>query len=124
MNYGEGLLAEQVLQRVFMDYGIPCSLKGYRFLRAALGLMSGGSAETMSRLYDRIGEMFGCSGACVERSIRYVIDRCWSRSRFAHFPRPGNGEFIALLLEECRSGAHMLLDPKISVHTSDRRTFK
>ncbi len=121
------LMAERLLQRLFMEYGIPCSLKGYRFLKTGLAILSGRTsreAGTMNRLYEKIGERHGCSSACAERNIRYVIDLCWSRSPYADRPRPGNAEFIAQILEDAVKTKDTVFDPKISIYCSERRIFK
>ncbi len=121
------LLAERLLQRLFMERGIPCSLKGYRFLKTALILLSGCAFEnagSMNRLYEKIAQRHGCSAACVERNIRYVIELCWNRSAYAERMRPGNAEFIAQILEMADTEKERLLDPKISVYCSHRRVFK
>jgi len=120
------LLAERLIQRLFMECGIPCSLKGYRFLKTAVVLINGCSQEEigiMNRLYEKIGQRHGCSAACVERNIRHVIDLCWSRSDYVDCPRPSNARFIAQILEDTNNGGKTVLKPKISVYCSEKRLF-
>ena len=119
-------LAEAMLQRVFVEYGIPSDLKGYAYLKYAVRLLSAGEAslESVGALYERIGERFGCSAASIERGIRYAVVQCSERAGDAVSKKRSNKQFIALLIEECRSANPTLIAPRVSVFASGRRVFK
>ncbi len=124
-TYFHAALEEMMLQRVFAEYGIPCSMKGYVYLKSALRfLCSGqGSIEAMGELYERIAAQHGSSARNVEHSIRYAIERCWANKDAAE-NRPKNREFIMKLMEECRGGRQTLIKPRVSVLSSGRRVFR
>lgn len=118
-------LEETMLQRVFMDYGISCSMNGYTYLKCALRLLCEGKATTasMSMLYEMIALRCAGTPKNVERSIRYAIERCWERRNITE-KRPGNREFLVKLMEECRGGRQTIIRPRVSILTSGRRVFR
>lgn len=117
-------LPEAALQRMFAATGIPFDLKGYRYLRCALALLDSGEEkmEPIRSLYERIGEKYGCMPTAVERNIRYAIGLCGERMDAEY--RVSNREFIALLMEQKRTGTQRMCSPKVSVFCSDRRLFR
>lgn len=121
---GSGI-PEAMLQRIFAEQGVPFDLKGYRYLKYALTLLTAGEAqlEPIRSLYGQIGERFGCMPDAVERNIRYAIGLCRQ-----HQPKDGgkqgNRQFIARLLEESRSALPTLIEPKVSVFRGGQRVFR
>lgn len=118
-----GGLPEMMLQRLFADNGIPCDLKGYMFLKYALALlnMGKGSLNSMRRLYEQIGERFGCGAGAVEHGIRYAVGLCMQRTGGE---AAGNRQFIARLIEESGMSNMTMLKPRVSVFCSGRRVFR
>lgn len=117
-------LEENLLQRIFMDYGVSCSMNGYAYLKCAVRLLRSRTAsiDAMSELYEMIAVRYASTAKNVERSIRYAIERCWEK-KDEQQPRPGNKEFLIKLMEECRGGRQTILKPRISILTSGRRVF-
>ncbi len=124
-NYFHTTLEETMLQRVFAEYGIPCSMKGYVYLKCALRMLCSGqsSIEAMGELYERIASQHASNAKSIERSMRYAIARCWE-NRGAEEKRPGNREFLMTLMEECRGGRQTLIKPRVSVLGTGRRVFR
>ena len=120
-------LAEAMLQRIFMERGIPFELKGYSYLKYAVGLVLEGEAsvDSMQALYERVGEKFHCAPASVEKNIRYAISQGEERAR-EEYPdgKLTNRQFIARILAEYQSPKQTMLKPRVSVFTSARRVFR
>ncbi len=121
-----GSMAETMLQRIFADYGIPCGLKGYAFMKHALMLLNEGEArlDSMKDLYEKVGMRFGCGAGAVEHGIRYAIMQCSRRMDFRQEMKLSNKAFIAQLLEDAEAGRQTMIKPRVSVFCSGRRVFR
>ena len=119
-------IAERMLQRLFMDYGIPCDLKGYAFMKHALVLLNSGEArlESMKEMYEKIGMRFGCGASAVEHAIRYAVARCSARLENQGEGKISNKAFIARLMEDAAAGRQTMIKPRISIFCSGRRVFR
>lgn len=99
------------------DIGIPAHIKGYRFLREAIAmvterveLLSGVTKE----LYPAVAKRNGTTPSRVERAIRHAIEVAWNRGNFetinslfghtvsSERGKPTNSEFIAMVADRLR----------------------
>ncbi len=122
---GCAALEEAMLQRIFMDYGISCSMKGYVYLKCAVRLLCSrmASVDAMNELYEMIALRHASCAKSVERSIRYAVEKCWEK-KGSEEKRPGNREFLIKLMEECRGGRQTIIKPRVSLISSGRRVFR
>jgi len=93
--------------------GVPAHLKGYRYLRTAIGMVAADmdllSAIT-KELYPAIAKQNNTTPSSVERAIRNAIDAAWNRGRFETLDRlfgytvrkPTNSEFISIISDKLR----------------------
>lgn len=72
----------RTIRAVLVEIGLPCHLKGYRYIISAIGrivkdedLLSAVTGE----LYPAIAEEFETTGSRVERAIRHGIECAWDR---------------------------------------------
>lgn len=99
------------------DLGVPANIKGYDYLKEALGLVLGDPellGYITKGLYPSIAKEYGTTTTRVERAIRPAIEVTFDRSRpddiRAYFGnsyspmkgKPTNSEFIATLAELIR----------------------
>lgn len=99
------------------EIGVPAHIRGYQYLRYAIGL----AVEDMSILnsitkclYPEIAIQYQTTPNRVERAIRHAIETAWERSDFETINKmfrytirndkgkPTNSEFIALLADKLR----------------------
>ena len=115
--------AERLITAMLMQIGVPAHLSGYKFIRAAL-LMVSERPELFSSLtrvlYPQIALEFGTTASCVERAIRHAISLTWDRGGGENYRRllgrqastvgdkPTNSEFLAQVGEgiRLRRGRH------------------
>ncbi|MBX5476552.1 MAG: sporulation transcription factor Spo0A [Clostridia bacterium] len=107
---------------VLHEIGIPAHIKGYRYLREAIAMVTERidllSAIT-KELYPTIAKRNGTTPSRVERAIRHAIEVAWSRGNFEAIQslfghtvssdrgKPTNSEFIAMLADRLRLEDHV-----------------
>ena len=113
---------ERRVTAIIHDIGVPAHIKGYQYLREAIGL----AVEDMDIinavtkvLYPAVAKKFGTTASRVERAIRHAIEVAWDRGDLETLQKyfgytvsnakgkPTNSEFIAMIadrisLEESR----------------------
>lgn len=108
---------ESKITEIIHEIGIPAHIKGYLYLREAIGLV----VENMEflgaitkELYPRVASKFNTTPSRVERAIRHAIEVAWTRGKvdtinemFGHTinnsrGKPTNSEFIALIADKLR----------------------
>lgn len=111
--------AEVVIIRLLQEVGVPANLKGYLYIRTAVGILleDPSKIETGSvtkYVYPKVAEEHGTTAQRVERAIRHAIERssdnygvselmekmgqCASISK----GKLTNSEFLAILAEDAR----------------------
>ncbi|MBR4874496.1 MAG: sporulation transcription factor Spo0A [Clostridia bacterium] len=108
---------ESVITDIIHDIGVPAHIKGYNYLRHAIGLCIHDDAFINSitkQLYPTVAKNFSTTSSRVERAIRHAIEVAWSRGReeilteiFGYTidtnkGKPTNGEFIALISDSIK----------------------
>lgn len=95
------------------NFGIPRSINGYAYLKAAIDLTSEDFDLVMnmiSGLYPAVANVCGTTPSRVERSIRYAIEYSWNRKnpmiRSVFACKPCNAEFIAFISDRTRCIRH------------------
>lgn len=100
---------------MMLEMGVPAHLKGYHFIRYAVGMTINdmkvvGSVTKL--LYPEIAKRYNTTDGKVERAIRNAIEIAWGRGNlrtfenlFGYCPnsgqgRPTNSEFIAAMADE------------------------
>jgi two-component system response regulator (stage 0 sporulation protein A) len=108
---------ESQITRIIQEIGIPAHIKGYLYLREAIGLV----IENMDflgaitkELYPQIAIRFNTTPSRVERAIRHAIEVAWTRGKIDTINqlfgytvnnnkgKPTNSEFIALIADKLR----------------------
>lgn len=103
------------IAQMLSGLGVPSQIKGFRYLRRAIGLVVGDLrlVNSMTKeLYPGIAREFQTTPAGVERSIRHAICVAWSRGDSPRLQelfsyttgRPCNSEFIAQLASRLEKG--------------------
>ena len=106
---------DRIIFGMMLDMGVPAHLKGYHFIRHAVGM----TVEDMKvvgsvtkLLYPEIAKRYNTTDGKVERAIRNAIEIAWERGNrrtfdrvFGYCPecglgRPTNSEFIATIADE------------------------
>lgn len=108
------------VSNLLLALGVPTKLRGYTYLREAIGLMSGDPSQSITKiLYPEVARRCGCASMHVERGIRSAITAAWAhrdeqlwRLYFApdesgNIRRPTNGEFITRLADGLRMEMQM-----------------
>jgi two-component system response regulator (stage 0 sporulation protein A) len=108
---------EQEVRALLQEVGVPAHIKGYRYLRDAIllvtyrdDLLEGVTKE----LYPMIARQHETTPSRVERAIRHAIEVAWSRGSVATLARlfgqtvslggkPSNSEFIAMAADRLRA---------------------
>lgn len=105
------------ITQVIHEIGVPAHIKGYLYLREAIGIVFQdveilGSITKV--LYPRIAERFKTTPSRVERAIRHSIEVAWGRGNMeairnvfgytvsAAKTKPTNSEFIAMIADKLR----------------------
>lgn len=110
------------LGRVFSDYGLPCHLRGYRYLMFAVCMLASGegSVEHLSQVYSRASVRFGCSASAVDRGISQAVHLC-SR-RCCRGDISDVKEFMTRVLEEARHvSENPAVRPRVAVFSGEER---
>ena len=106
---------EQQVADLLIQIGVPAHLKGYKYIRCAVGLivedhnyLDGGVTKM---LYPEVAKRFSTTASRVERGIRHAIEVAWNRADFDVIQdlfgytvnplkgKPTNSEFIAMLAD-------------------------
>lgn len=108
---------ETEISNLLHELGVPAHIKGYQYLRYAIGLATENMAILNSitkELYPEIAIKFETTPNRVERAIRHAIETAWERSDLEVVNRlfrytirndkgkPTNSEFIAMLADKLR----------------------
>ncbi len=111
-NNGRDL--ERQVTAIIHDIGVPAHIKGYQYLREAIGLavadMEVINAVTKV-LYPAVAKKYGTTASRVERAIRHAIEVAWDRGDLETLQKyfgytvsnakgkPTNSEFIAMIAD-------------------------
>ncbi len=108
---------ESVITDIIHDIGVPAHIKGYNYLRNAIGLCIKDDEFINSitkLLYPTVAKNFSTTSSRVERAIRHAIEVAWNRGReevltdiFGYTidtnkGKPTNGEFIAMISDSIK----------------------
>ena len=108
---------ESVITDIIHDIGVPAHIKGYNYLREAIGLCIHDDEFINSitkLLYPTVAKNFSTTSSRVERAIRHAIEVAWNRGReevltdiFGYTidtnkGKPTNGEFIAMISDSIK----------------------
>lgn len=108
---------ESVITDIIHDIGVPAHIKGYNYLREAIGLCIRDDEFINSitkLLYPTVAKTFATTSSRVERAIRHAIEVAWNRGReevltdiFGYTidtnkGKPTNGEFIAMISDSIK----------------------
>lgn len=108
---------ESVITDIIHDIGVPAHIKGYNYLRTAIGLCIHDDEFINSitkMLYPTVAKSFSTTSSRVERAIRHAIEVAWNRGReevlteiFGYTidtnkGKPTNGEFIAMISDSIK----------------------
>lgn len=108
---------EQAISDFMLELGIPAHLRGYQFLRSAVGMCVEdmelvGSVTKL--LYPDLAKLYQTTDQKIERAIRNAIEVSWDRGNSALFEelfgycngngysRPTNSEYIAAVADYIR----------------------
>lgn len=105
---------ERQVTAIIHEIGVPAHIKGYQYLREAIGLavadMEVINAVTKV-LYPAVAKKFGTTASRVERAIRHAIEVAWDRGDLETLQKyfgytvsnakgkPTNSEFIAMIAD-------------------------
>ncbi len=107
-------MLERRVTAIIHDIGVPAHIKGYQYLREAIGLavadMDVINAVTKV-LYPAVAKKYGTTASRVERAIRHAIEVAWDRGDLETLQKyfgytvsnakgkPTNSEFIAMIAD-------------------------
>lgn len=108
---------EKTISDLMLELGIPAHLRGYQFLRSAVGMCVEdmelvGSVTKL--LYPDLAKMYQTTDTKIERAIRNAIEVSWDRgncdlfedlfgySNTPEYTRPTNSEYIAVVADYIR----------------------
>jgi len=116
-NASNGKSLEAKITNIIHEIGVPAHIKGYLYLREAIGMVVG-DIELLSavtkELYPNIAKKFNTTPSRVERAIRHAIEVAWSRGKVdtintlfgytvhTEKGKPTNSEFIAMVADKLR----------------------
>lgn len=112
------------LSRAFAECGLPCHLRGCRYLMfAARMLVSGeGSLDYMGNVYSRASERFGCSRSAIERGMSQAVQLM--RQRACDHGTDSVQGFLSRMMEETRHVTSApSVRPKVVVFVEGTRRF-
>lgn len=117
----QNMISRRELEKTISDFmlglGIPAHLRGYQFLRSAVGMCVEdmelvGSVTKL--LYPDLAKMYQTTDTKIERAIRNAIEVSWERgncdlfeelfgySNTLEYTRPTNSEYIAVVADYIR----------------------
>ena len=105
---------EKTISDLMLELGIPAHLRGYQFLRSAVGMCVEdmelvGSVTKL--LYPDLAKMYQTTDTKIERAIRNAIEVSWDRgnsdlfeelfgyTNTLEYTRPTNSEYIAVVAD-------------------------
>lgn len=108
---------EKTISDLMLELGIPAHLRGYQFLRSAVGMCVEdmelvGSVTKL--LYPDLAKMYQTTDTKIERAIRNAIEVSWDRghsdlfeelfgyTNTLEYTRPTNSEYIAVVADYIR----------------------
>ncbi len=108
---------EKTISDFMLELGIPAHLRGYQFLRSAVGMCVEdmelvGSVTKL--LYPDLAKMYQTTDTKIERAIRNAIEVSWERgnsdlfeelfgyANTVEYTRPTNSEYIAVVADYIR----------------------
>ena len=108
---------EKMISDFMLELGIPAHLRGYQFLRSAVGMCVEdmelvGSVTKL--LYPDLAKMYQTTDTKIERAIRNAIEVSWERgnsdlfeelfgyANTVEYTRPTNSEYIAVVADYIR----------------------
>ena len=110
---------ERQITAIIHEIGVPAHIKGYQYLREAIGLavadMEVINAVTKV-LYPAVAKKYGTTASRVERAIRHAIEVAWDRGDLETLQKyfgytvsnakgkPTNSEFIAMIADRISLG--------------------
>ncbi|NBI06635.1 sporulation transcription factor Spo0A [Senegalia massiliensis] len=116
-TYNKTKTLEANITNIIHEIGVPAHIKGYLYLREAIGMVVERidllSAVT-KELYPEIAKKFNTTPSRVERAIRHAIEVAWSRGKIDTINnlfgytvqnnkgKPTNSEFIAMVADKLR----------------------
>ncbi len=105
---------ERKVTAIIHEIGVPAHIKGYQYLREAIGLVVN-DMDTINAvtkvLYPAVAKRFGTTASRVERAIRHAIEVAWDRGDLETLQKyfgytvngakgkPTNSEFIAMIAD-------------------------
>ena len=104
-------LIKNELNKIFIDIGVPCHLKGYNYLLTGISEVCNNINlldEVTKKLYPSIARKCGTTASRVEHSIRHVIKVTWMNGNQKELEkifgirakrRPCNSEFISKMAD-------------------------
>lgn len=110
---------EETIVRALLDLGVPCHIKGHRFLITAIdaAVKNEDIISAMTKeLYPMVAAAHDTTASRVERAIRHAIECAWDRGdidTLQHYfgntisntkGKPTNSEFIARIAQMIRMG--------------------
>ena len=108
---------ETKITKIIHEIGVPAHIKGYLYLREAIGLVIDDMdylGAITKELYPHVADKFNTTPSRVERAIRHAIEVAWTRgnldtiNNFFGYTvdnskgKPTNSEFIALIADKLR----------------------
>lgn len=106
---------EDIVTDYLHNFGIPASIRGYRYLRAAIimAVEDENSIGMVTKIiYPGVAKQYDSTPSRVERAIRHSIESGWNRGKPEYIDsifgntfnriRPTNSEFIATLSDKIR----------------------
>ena len=108
---------ETKITKIIHEIGVPAHIKGYLYLREAIGLVIADMdylGAITKELYPHVADKFNTTPSRVERAIRHAIEVAWTRgnldtiNNFFGYTvdnskgKPTNSEFIALIADKLR----------------------
>lgn len=117
-----GTSLEVEITRILHQMGVPAHVKGYQYLRDAIGLVTDEinlMGAVTKELYPMIADKYNTTASRVERAIRHAIELAWDRGNVELMNKyfgytiniergkPTNSEFIAMVADKLRMGEKM-----------------
>ena len=112
-----GFNLHTAVTQLLMQLGIPLNINGFRYLRTGI-MLCVDNPELINAitkvLYPQIAKQCRTTAHCVERAIRYAIEKAWKDGDVdeisacldyhlnKHRMKPSNSEFIAIVAEKMR----------------------
>lgn len=112
------------LSRLFSDCGLPCHLRGYRYLMFAVQMLASGegSVDCLGSVYRRASERYGCSASAIERGMNQAVQLV--NRRCADQEMESVQGFLSRILDETgRTVGYPAVRPRVAVFSEGVRGF-